>query len=44
MFLPFVVGGVLGVPLGVALLRWVDPLAFKIGVGVLLVLGVRQCC
>lgn len=38
LFLPFVVGGVLGVPLGVALLRWVDPLAFKIGVGVLLVL------
>ena len=38
LFLPFVVGGVLGVPLGVALLHWVDPLAFKIGVGVLLVL------
>ncbi len=38
LFLPFVVGGVLGVPFGVALLRWVDPLAFKIGVGVLLVL------
>src|SRR5215208_2506330 len=38
LFLPFIVGGVLGVPLGVALLRWVDPLAFKIGVGVLLVL------
>lgn len=38
LFWPFVVGGVLGVPLGVALLRWVDPLAFKIGVGVLLVL------
>jgi uncharacterized protein len=38
LFWPFVVGGVLGVPVGVALLRWVDPLAFKIGVGVLLVL------
>jgi hypothetical protein len=38
LFLPCVVGGALGVPFGVALLRWVDPLAFKIGVGVLLVL------
>jgi uncharacterized membrane protein YfcA len=38
LFLPFVAGGVFGVPLGVALLRWVDPLAFKIGVGILLVL------
>ena len=31
-------GGAFGVPLGVALLRHVDPLAFKIGVGVLLML------
>jgi uncharacterized protein len=38
LFWPFVVGGALGVPLGVALLRWIDPLAFKIGIGVLLVL------
>jgi uncharacterized protein len=38
LFLPFVVGGVLGMPLGVALLRYVDPLTFKVGVGVLLVL------
>jgi hypothetical protein len=38
LFWPFVAGGVFGVPLGVALLRWVDPPAFKIGVGVLLVL------
>jgi uncharacterized protein len=36
--MPFVVGGVFGVPLGVALLRWIDPLLFKAGVGVLLVL------
>ncbi len=35
--LPFVAGGVLGVPLGVALLRHIDPLAFKLAVGVLLV-------
>ncbi len=34
--LPFVAGGVLGVPLGVALLRQIDPLAFKLAVGVLL--------
>jgi uncharacterized membrane protein YfcA len=38
LFLPFVAGGALGVPLGVAMLRWIDPVAFKIGVGVLLVL------
>ena len=35
--LPFVAAGVLGVPLGVALLRQVDPLAFKLAVGLLLV-------
>lgn len=36
--LPVVAGGVVGVPIGVALLRHVDPLVFKLGVGVLLVL------
>ena len=35
---PFVAGGVLGVPLGVALLPHLDQLAFKLGVGVLLLL------
>jgi uncharacterized protein len=35
--LPFLAGGILGVPLGVALLRHIDPLAFKLAVGVLLV-------
>jgi uncharacterized membrane protein YfcA len=35
--LPFVAGGILGVPLGVALLRHIDPLVFKASVGVLLV-------
>ena len=30
-------GGVLGVPIGVALLRYINPLAFKASVGVLLV-------
>jgi uncharacterized membrane protein YfcA len=35
--LPFVAGGVLGVPVGVALLRQIDPLGFKLAVGVLLV-------
>ena len=34
--LPFLVGGVLGVPLGVALLPHLDQTAFKIAVGVLL--------
>ena len=33
---PLVVGGVLGVPLGVALLPHLDPLAFKLSVGALL--------
>lgn len=34
---PFVLGGLLGVPVGVALLPQVDPVAFRLGVGVLLV-------
>ena len=35
--LPFIAGGALGVPLGVALLHRIDPDAFKLGVGILLV-------
>jgi uncharacterized protein len=35
--LPFVLGGIVGVPIGVALLRYINPLAFKMSVGVLLV-------
>ncbi len=35
--IPFVLGGIPGVPLGVALLRYIDPLAFKACVGLLLV-------
>jgi uncharacterized membrane protein YfcA len=35
--LPFVVGGIFGVPLGVLLLRFIDPTEFKACVGVLLV-------
>jgi len=35
---PLVAGGILGVPLGVALLPHLDPLQFKLGVGVLLLL------
>ena len=35
--LPFVAGGLLGVPIGAALLRYIDPRAFKLGVGVLLI-------
>ncbi len=34
---PFVIGGVIGVPIGVALLRFIDPATFKTCVGVLLV-------
>ncbi len=36
--LPFVLGGIVGVPLGVLLLRYINPTAFKTSVGVLLVL------
>ena len=35
---PFVLGAALGVPLGVAILRWADPRQVQAGVGVLLVL------
>jgi uncharacterized protein len=35
--LPFLVGGALGVPLGVAALRAIDPLGFKAALGMLLV-------
>jgi uncharacterized protein len=34
--LPFVVGGLFGVPVGVALLRHIDPLGFKLAVGIIL--------
>ncbi len=34
--LPFVAGGIAGVPIGVALLHYIDPGAFKLAVGVLL--------
>ena len=34
---PFVIGGVAGVPLGVMLLHYINPLAFKAAVGLLLV-------
>ncbi len=36
--LPFVVGGVFGVPLGVFILHNVDPLAFRLGLGILFAL------
>jgi uncharacterized membrane protein YfcA len=36
--LPFIVGGVIGVPIGVALLRYIDPTWFKFAVGALLVI------
>jgi uncharacterized membrane protein YfcA len=35
--LPFVVGGIAGVPLGVALLHYINPVAFKASVGLILV-------
>src|SRR5256885_6697693 len=34
--LPFIIGGVIGVPVGVALLRLIDPLGFKLAVGIIL--------
>ena len=36
--LPLVIGGLVGVPLGVALLQWLDPTLFKFALGVFLLL------
>jgi uncharacterized membrane protein YfcA len=36
--LPFLIGGALGLPVGVALLRWVAPAHMKVAVGALLIL------
>jgi uncharacterized membrane protein YfcA len=36
--LPFIVGGLIGIPIGVLLLRRVDPVEFKLAVGVILLL------
>jgi len=35
--LPFVIGGAIGVPLGVELLRWLSPGALRVGTGVFLI-------
>lgn len=36
--LPLLVGGVVGVPVGIALLPWLEPTAFKFGLGVFLLI------
>ena len=36
--MPFLIGGALGVPLGIELLRWASPAALRIAVGAILVL------
>jgi uncharacterized membrane protein YfcA len=36
--LPFLIGGVIGVPIGAELLRWTDPANLRMGVGAILVL------
>jgi uncharacterized membrane protein YfcA len=36
--LPFIVGGLIGVPIGVVLLRQIDPLGFKLAVGIILLI------
>jgi len=36
--LPFIVGGVIGVPIGVILLRQIDPFGFKLAVGIILLI------
>jgi len=36
--IPFVIGGAIGVPIGVALLRWISPEFLRSGVGILLIL------
>src|ERR1700730_12698030 len=35
--LPFVVGSAFGIPAGIAALRWIAPVYFRLGVGVLLI-------
>jgi uncharacterized protein len=35
---PFIVGSAIGIPAGVAALRWISPVHFRIGVGALLIL------
>ena len=34
---PMLAGGLIGVPIGAALLPWLDPVVFRLGVGVLLI-------
>jgi uncharacterized protein len=34
---PFIVGSAIGIPAGIAALRWISPMHFRIGVGVLLI-------
>lgn len=36
--LPFIAGGVIGVPIGVVLLRLIDPFGFKLAVGIILLI------
>ena len=36
--MPFIVGSALGIPVGIATLRWASPIHFRIGVGLLLML------
>ena len=36
--LPFVIGGLVGVPVGVVLLRQIDPVGFKLAVGIILLI------
>src|SRR6202140_2127573 len=36
--MPFLIGGAIGVPLGIELLRWASPTSLRIGVGAILVL------
>jgi hypothetical protein len=42
--LPFLIGGAIGVPLGIELLRWASPAALRIVVGAILVLSCTTCC
>ena len=37
LVLPYIIGGVFGVPLGAVLLTWIDPVYMRTGVGVLLI-------
>ena len=41
---PFVLGGCVGTPVGVWMLRYIDPTVFKLAVGLILIAYCPPCC